>query len=133
MKINHRLFYTISALFLLTNVMLAQSKKTDSIGNFYVIGNQLLWQKYYSLDDVNRLDEQLKNNHFTSTLDILNYKTSAQSSLSYIDGNNLPQYTNEGFKAFIVVDIIQNRYRVTVRDIIFPKFISLQFKNYQKD
>jgi len=129
MKINHRLFYTISVFFILTNVMLAQAIKTDSIGNFYVIKNQLLWQKYYSLDDVNELDEYLKSSHFTSTLDILNYKTSAQSNLSYLEGVNLPQYTSEGFKAFIIIDIIQNRYRVTVRDIIFPKYIQTYYTN----
>jgi len=129
MKINYRLIYTISALFLFTNVVLAQSIKTDSIGNFYVIDNNLMWQKYYDLDDVNTLDEHFKNNHFTATLDILNYKTSAQSNLSYIEGNNLPQYTAKGFKAFIIIDIIQNRYRVTVRDIIFPEYIQTYYSN----
>jgi hypothetical protein len=112
---------------------MAQMQKTDSIGNFYVIDNHLMWQKYYSLDDVNELDEHLKNNHFTSTLDILNYKTSSQSNLSYIEGNNLPQYTNEGFKAFIIIDIIQDRVRVTVRDIIFPKYIQTAYYNGFKD
>ena len=129
MKSNRSLFYTIIAFILFTNMMLAQAIKTDSIGNFYVIEKQLMWQKYYSLDDVNELDEHLKNNHFTSTLDILNYKTSSQSNLSYLDGNNLPQYTKEGFKAFIVIDIIQDRYRVTVRDIIFPKYIQTYYTN----
>jgi len=133
MRANRILFYTIFMLLLFTNVVLAQSKKTDSIGNFYVIGNQLLWQKYYSLDDVNELDEHLKNNHFTSTLDILGYKTSAQSNLSFVEGNNLPQYTKEGFKAFIVIDLIQDRYRVTVRDIIFPKYIQTYYYNGIKD
>ncbi len=133
MKINRTVFYTLSVFFLLTNVLLAQSKKTDSIGNFYVIDNHLMWQKYYDLDDVNELDEYLKSNHFTSSLDILNYKTSAQSNLSYVDGNNLPQYTNEGFKAFIIIDIIQDRVRVTVRDIIFPKYIQTAYYNGFKD
>ena len=129
MKIKHNLFYIISALILVTNVAMAQSMKTDSIGNFYVIGNQLMWQKLYDLDDINALDAYLKSGHFTSTLDILNYKTSAQSNLSYIEGNNLPQYTNKGFKAFIIIDIIQNRYRVTVQQIIFPDYIQTYYYN----
>ena len=133
MKTNQTLFYILIVFFLLTNVLLAQSKKTDSIGNFYVIGNQLMWQKYYSLDDVNELDEHFKNNHFTSTLDILDYKTSSQSNLSYIEGNNLPQYTNEGFQAFIIIDIIQDKYLVTVKDIIFPKYIQTYYYNGIKD
>lgn len=129
MKTNRSLCSTIIAFILFTNMLLAQSIKTDSVGNFYVIERQLLWQKYYSLDDIDELDAHLKSGHFTSTLDILNYKTSAQSTLSYLKGNNLPQYTNEGFKAFIIIDIIQNRYRVTVRDIIFPKYIQTYYTN----
>lgn len=109
--------------------MLAQSKKTDSVGNFYVIENKLVWQKYYVLDDINILDEYLKNSHFTSTLDILNFKTSAQSNLSYIEGINLPQYTNEGFQAFIIIDVIQNKYRVSIKDILFPKYIQTYYYN----
>jgi hypothetical protein len=133
MKINIKLFYIIPALFLFTTVILAQSAKTDSIGNFYVIDNHLMWQKNYDLYDVNALDAYLKSNHFTSTLDILNYKTSAQSNLSYLDGNNLPQYTTKGFKAFIVIDIIQDRYRVTIRDIIFPDYIQTYYSNGFRD
>ena len=129
MKTNINLFCAVVSFFLFSNLIFGQFDKTDSIGNFYVIKNKLLWQKYYPLDDVNELDEHLKNNHFSSTLDILNYKTSAQSNLSYIEGNNLPQYTAKGFKAFVIIDIIQNRYRVTVRDIIFPEYIQTYYYN----
>ncbi len=133
MKTNPNLFCAVISLLLFTNLMFGQFNKTDSIGNFYVIKNKLMWQKNYQLDDINELDEHLKINHFTSTLDILNYKTSAQSNISYIEGNNLPQYTNQGFEAFIIIDLIQDRYRVTVRDITFPDYVQTSYYNGFKD
>jgi len=133
MKTNRNLFCAVVTLLLFTNLMFAQFNKTDSIGNFYVIENKLMWQKNYPLDDVNELDEHLKNNHFTSTLDILNYSTSAKSMISYIEGVNLPQYTKQGFEAFIIIDLIQDRYRVTVRDITFPEYVQTSYYNGFKD
>jgi len=133
MKTNRNLFCAVVTLLLFTNLMFAQFNKTDSIGNFYVIKNKLMWQKNYPLDDVNELDEHLKNNHFTSTLDILNYNTSAKSMISYIEGVNLPQYTKQGFEAFIIIDLIQDRYRVTVRDITFPEYVQTSYYNGFKD
>ena len=133
MKTNRNLFCAVAALLLFTNLMFGQFNKTDSIGNFYVIKNKLMWQKNYQLDDINELDEHFKNNHFTSTLDILNYKTSAKSNISYIEGNNLPQYTNQGFEAFIIIDLIQDRYRVTVQDITFPDYVHTSYYNGFKD
>ena len=92
-----------------------------------------MWQQTYSLDDVNELNDYLKNNFFTSNLDLLDYKTSAQSNVSYLEGVNLPQYTSKGFKAFIVIDIFNDRYRVTVRDIIFPDFVQTSYYNGMKE
>ena len=133
MRARPKLIYTVLLLLFFINLTFGQFKRTDSIGNFYVIENQLMWQKTYPLDDVNELDEHLKNNHFTSTLDILNYKTSAQSNISFIEGINLPQYTNKGFQAFIVIDLIQDRYRVTVREISFPEYVQTSYYNGFRD
>ncbi len=120
----------ITTLFLfLSLVCVAQIERTDSINNFYVTNNKLIWQKYYELDDEEKLDQRLKSNEITSNLDILDFETSAISDLVYIDGNNLPQYTQKGFKAFVIVDVERNQFRVTIKDIIFPDFIENHYYN----
>ncbi len=110
-----------------------QFQKTDSIGNFYVIKNKLVWQKYYYLDDIDELDRQLKSNDLTSNLDILNFGTTAISSLLDIPGNNLPLYTKNGFKAFIVIDIMNDKYRVSIKDITFPDFVEERYYNEMRN
>jgi hypothetical protein len=107
----------------------SQFQKTDSIGNFYVIKNKLVWQKYYHLDDIDELDQQLKSNDLTRNLDILNFGTSAITNLLDIPGNNLPLYTKNGFKAFVVIDIKNDNYRVSVKDITFPDFVEERYYN----
>jgi len=107
----------------------SQFQRTDSIDNFYVIKNKLVWQKYYQLDDINELDQQLKNNDLTSNLEILNFGTSAVTNLLDIPGINLPSYTKNGFKAFVVIDIKNDYFRVSVKDITFPDFVQEQYYN----
>lgn len=114
-------------------ISFAQIQKTDSIGNFYVSQNKLIWEKYFPLDDVNELNEQLKSNYFTSNLDILKYTTSAMSNASKLTGINLPQYAQSDFETFIVVDIIGNNYRITVKDITFTEFIETWYYNGRKE
>lgn len=133
MRSKQILTHIIILLLFFTFICNSQNQKTDSIGNFYVIDKELVWQKYYQLDDANELDEHLRSEHLTSNLAILNYTTSAQSNISYIDGNNLPQYTSKGFQAFIIIDIIQDKYRVTVRDITFPDFVQERYYNGRSD
>jgi hypothetical protein len=108
----------------------AQFQKTDSVGNFYVINNKLIWQKYYHLDDIDELDQQLKSNDLTNNLNILRFGTSAMSNLLNIAGNNLPMYTKKGFKAFVVIDIKNDSYRVSIKDITFPDFVEERYYSY---
>jgi hypothetical protein len=120
----------ITLLFLLIGfISYAQMRRTDSIGNFFVENNKLIWQKHYELEDVNLLDQKLKQNVLTNNLDILHYETSAISDLVYIDGNNLPIYTRKGFKAFVIVDLERNQYRVTIKQITFPDFVENVYYN----
>ena len=107
----------------------SQIHRTDSIGNFYVVDNKLIWQKYYELEDENILDQRLKENVLTNNLDILNFETSAISDLIYIEGNNLPTYTKNGFKAFVIVDVELGQYRVTIKQITFPDFVENIYHN----
>ena len=116
-------------LFFISFIGVAQIERTDSIGNFYVKNNKLIWQKYYELGDEEKLDQTLKANELTNNLDIFDFETSAISDLVYIDGNNLPSYTKKGFKAFVIIDVEQNQYRVTIKDIIFPDFVENNYYN----
>jgi len=118
----------ITILFLLLTFSgYAQFQKTDSVGSFYVIKGKLVWQKYYHLDDINDLDEQLKSNDLTNNLNILKFGTSASSNLLDISGSNLPLYTKKGFKAFIIIDIINNTFRVSVKTITFPDYVEERY------
>ena len=120
----------ITLLFLLIGFLgYSQIRRTDSIGNFIVENNKLIWQKHYELEDVNMLDQKLKQNVLTNNLNILQYETSAISDLVYIDGNNLPTYTKKGFKAFVIVDVERNQFRVTIKQITFPDFVENVYYN----
>ncbi len=110
----------------------AQFHKTDSIGNFYVSDNSLIWEKYFPLQDENDLDKQLKNQNFTANLNILRFKTSAMSSLTTLLAGNLPQYAQSEFEAFIDVRIMGDQYRITIKNITFPKFVESYYFNGRK-
>ncbi len=118
----------ITILFLFMTISgYSQFQRSDSVGSFYVIKSKLVWEKYYHLGDINELDRQLKNNDLTNNLEILDFGTSAMSNLVEIPGNNLPTYTNKGFKAFIVIDIINDKYRVSVKSISFPEYVEERY------
>jgi len=119
----------IPLLLLITYTSFAQFSKTDSLGNFYVIKNKLVWQKYYQLDDIDELDQKLKNNGFTANLDIVNYETSTLITDYKISGNGLPQYTQHNYNAFLVIDIFNDNYRVSIKEINFPDFEEKRYYN----
>ena len=100
----------------------AQINRTDSIGNFYVENNKLIWQKQYELGDKDELDQRLKQDILTKNLDVFHFEDSAITDLIMIDGNNLPTYTSKGFKAFVIVDVESKQFRVTIKQITFPDF-----------
>lgn len=128
-SIFHLLLITGALFVFCINTIQAQYESTDSEGNFYVAKNKLIWKRYYLLNDINKLDEQLKTNDLTNNLDILHHQTSAISNLVAINGENLPQYARQEFKAFVVVDIIDDKFRVTIKDITFPDFVQVRYYN----
>ena len=107
----------------------AQFHKMDSIGNFYVIDHKLVWQKWYPLEDKVELNRMLKNNSFTSDLDILKFTTSSKTRPYRLVGENLPEYAQHDYEAFLYLDIIGGRYRITVKQIVFPDFIEKEYYN----
>ena len=102
----------------------AQFQKMDSLGNFYVIDYQLVWQKWYGLQDKVELNRKLKKNHITADIDILKFTTSTQTKPTQLSGNNLPEYAQHDYEAFLVLDFIGGRYRVSIKQIVFPDFLS---------
>lgn len=116
--------------FLLIGVQgFAQFHKMDSVGNFYVIDYKLVWQKWYDIDDKVAFDRMLKSNDFTSDLDILKFTTSTKTKAYRLVGNNLPEYAQHDYEAFLSVDYIKGRYRVSIKQIIFPDFVEKIYYN----
>lgn len=107
----------------------AQFHKMDSIGNFYVIDHKLVWQKWYPLEDKAELNQSLKRNNFTSDLDILRFTNSTKTKPYRLMGNNLPEYAQHDYESFLYLDIIGRRYRITIKQIIFPDFVEKEYYN----
>lgn len=107
----------------------AQFSRMDSIGNWYVIDHNLVWQKYYPLEDKSELDEQLKSNDFTADLDILKFGTSTITRPYRLSGDNLPEYAQHEYKAFLVIDFFSDTYRVSLKQITFPDFVEKIYWN----
>jgi len=118
--------------FLLTITGYSQFHRSDSIGNFYVIKDKLVWQKNYYFDDINALDQLLKNNDFTSDLNILKFGKSTLTKPYKLVSNNLPQYARSDYKAFLVIDVYNDTFRVSIKDIIFPDFEENYYYNGMK-
>jgi hypothetical protein len=122
-------------LFLLGSQAEAQFSRMDSLGNWYVIDHNLVWQKSYPLDEKEELDRLLKSNDFTADLDILKFGTSTVTRPYKLVGNNLPEYAQHEYKAFLVIDFFSDRYRVSIKQVTFPDFVEKIYWNgmRQKD
>lgn len=114
---------------LMTLPACAQFQRADSVGNFYVVKNQLIWQKYYPLEDKEYLDQQLKQHHFTSDLDISRFTTSTITKPYKLVGHNLPEYAQHDYKAFLIIDFFGDQYRITIKQITFPDFVEKIYWN----
>jgi len=112
---------------LITFISYSQAQKTDAFGNFSVTKNKLVWQKEYYLEDEYNLDKLLQEDAFTTNLRILKFKTSAITNLFQLTVNNLPQYAKSSYRAFIVIDIYHDSFRVTVKEITFPDFVEKRY------
>lgn len=100
----------------------AQFNEVESMGNWYVKKNKLVWQKTYPLTDKEELNEELKANEFTSGLDILRFITDVETKPRMLQGQNLPEYARHEYKAFLVIDFFGDTYRVTLQQVNFPDF-----------
>ncbi len=107
----------------------AQFQKMDSLGNFYVIDYKLVWQKWYDLDDKAELNKMLKSNDFTADLDIMKFGTSTKTKTYKLIADNMPEYARHDYEGFLTIDFIRGRYRVSIKQIIFPDFIEEIYYN----
>ncbi|UCE94484.1 MAG: hypothetical protein JSV73_04205 [Flavobacteriaceae bacterium] len=107
----------------------SQFHKMDSLGSFYVIDYKLVWQKWYPLEDKSELNRMLKSNDFTSDLDILKFTKSTKTKPYRLIGENLPEYAQHDYEAFLYLDMIGGRYRITIKQIVFPDFIEKEYYN----
>ena len=100
----------------------AQFNEEESMGNWYVRKNKLVWQKTYPLTDKEELNDRLKTNDFTSELDILRFVTDVQTKPNKLGGQNLPEYARHAYTAFLVIDFFGDTYRITLQQVNFPDF-----------
>ena len=107
----------------------SQFQKTDSLGNFYAIDYKLVWQKWYGLEDKAELNRMLKANDFTSDLNILKFGTTTKTRAYKLHADNLPEYAQHDYETFLVVDFIGGRYRVSIKQIVFPDFVEQIYYN----
>ena len=71
----------------------------------------------------------LKSNPFTSGLDILGFAKSTETKGHRLAGENLPEYAQHDYEAFLYLDIIGGRYRITIKQIVFPDFVEKEYYN----
>ena len=93
------------------------------------VNHRLVWQKSYPLDDKAELDGHLKSNDFTAGLDILKFGTSVLTEPTRLSGQNLPEYAQHEYRAFLVVDFFPGTYRVTLKQVAFPDFVEKIYWN----
>ncbi len=106
-----------------------QFSRTDSIGNFYVEKNHLLWQKIYTIKDINKVNEELKKHDFTANLNILGFKKATISNPTKLNCDGVPMYAKDEFTALIEVFIQYDQMRVSVKDFTFPNFVENRYYN----
>lgn len=115
--------------FFLSMTVSGQFKRSDSLGNFYVIERKLVWEKTYDYDSKEELDEMLKADPFTSELNILGYTNSLMIHSYKLNANNLPEYAQHSYDAFLAVDFLNGRFRVRLQQIVFPDFQEKHYYN----
>ena len=100
-------------LFLFTNYLFSQN-------NFQVENNNLIWQQVFEIDSTNQIEPYFKNIAFTASLTANNTTISGNSNTYQIKNKTgLPIYAYSDFKAFVVIEIKESKYRVTVSNIFF--------------
>ncbi len=119
----------LTLFFLISFSAFAQFHKTDSIGNFYVIENELVWQKNYPLQDMDLLNQKLNENPFTAGIDLQGQDNSKFIQNFRLSGEGLPAYASHDYNAFVVIDVFYDRYRVSVKSINFPDFNETYYYN----
>ncbi len=103
--------------------------KTDSIGDFYVIDHQLVWQRYYDVKSMEALQLELQKHDFTKNLNILGFKKSNLVGPTKISCDGLPMYAQHKFTALIEVFNIQGKTRISVKGFTFPEFVENWYYN----
>lgn len=101
----------------------SQNKALDSILNFKLYKNEIVWQKIFSKTDslqIKELKEQLKSQEFTSNL-IHNENNIVGRSNNYGKRlvKNSPYYATWGFDTYLKIEFKENRYRITAKDFLF--------------
>ncbi|MBN2570539.1 MAG: hypothetical protein JXA68_00305 [Ignavibacteriales bacterium] len=117
------------AVFLVTCIF-AYSQNQDSINNFYIENNRVIWKKVFITSlDFEQLFSKAKDAGLFENVE--KEQTKIRGQLKYIDAEpleygfldlNAAPYVNNNFiNGFVVIEFKQGRYRVTLRRIMLTE------------
>lgn len=111
-------FFTIYSI-----TLFSQEKTLDSILNFKLTKNDIIWQKIYPVNDSSKIvniKNQIQSQEFTHKLKIVNNSYNGRSeNHGKRLVKNTPYYATWGFDTFLKIEFKKNKYRVTASDFIF--------------
>lgn len=95
-------------------------KNIDTLYNFKLKEGVIIWQKIYQDHQFKEVENQIKSNQFTKTLTLLDSVFSGRTNNTKKRVvKNWPYFATFGFDGYATVEFKNNKYRVTVKDIIF--------------
>jgi hypothetical protein len=110
----------LTIIILLTSISIFSQKYVDTLYNFKVDTGNIIWQKVFETNKLKQVKEFLKSNEFTNTLtEVNNSFTGRTTNTKKRLVKNTPYYANFGFDGFCTIDFKENKYRVTLKDIVF--------------
>ena len=94
--------------------------------NFTIVNNSLQWQVIFNKDTNTNIVDYFKKNPFTSALTFTENISGISNWHQLQNKKGLPIFAYQDFKAFITIEEKEDKYRVTVTNIIF-KGVEISF------
>lgn len=95
-------------------------KYVDTLQNFKIEKGNIIWQKVFKSNKIDKVKSFLKSNEFTNTLKEENNSFSGRTTNTKKRlVKNSPYYATFGFDGFCTIDFKEDKYRVTLKDIVF--------------
>ncbi len=120
-------------LFISFSVNIFSQKYVDSLYNFKVDNESIIWQKVFKNKDLDKIKTRIKTQEFTNKLKEVDSSFSGRSNkYNKRVVKNSPYFATFGFDAFLKIEFKPNKYRVTISDIVFDGPVLKVFSTEQK-